>query len=89
LTQHDAQQTGPNFLAAILQSSATRALVKGGVAALTFQFIEPHLDPSLAAEPSQSAQQLVPGHVPINKTPGRRRQASNRACPSDQRRAGR
>ena len=61
--QHGAQQTGPNLLATILQSSAARAVVKGGMAALTFQFIEPHLDTTLLSEPSQSADEFVPGHM--------------------------
>ena len=60
MTQHAAKQTGPNFLAAVLQSSAARAVVKGGMAALALQFIEPHLDPTLLTEPSQSADELLP-----------------------------
>src|SRR5689334_2858225 len=66
LTQHAAKQTGPNFLAAVLQSSAARAVVKGGMAALALQFIEPHLDPTLLTEPSQSADEFVPGHMVPN-----------------------
>jgi hypothetical protein len=36
------------------------------MAALAFQLIEPHLDPALLTEPSQSAQQLVSGHAQRN-----------------------
>ena len=51
LTQRDAQQTGPDLLAADLQSSAARAAVKGGMAAFALQFIKPHLDPTLPTQP--------------------------------------
>jgi hypothetical protein len=33
------------------------------MAALALQFIEPHLDPTLLTEPSQSADAFVPGHM--------------------------
>jgi hypothetical protein len=36
------------------------------MAALTLQFIEPHLDPALLTEPSQSADEFVPGHMMAN-----------------------
>ena len=66
MTQHSAEQTGTNLLAALLQSSAAGAVVKGGMAALTLQFIEPHLDPTLLTEPSQSTEEFVPGHMVAN-----------------------
>jgi hypothetical protein len=36
------------------------------MAALALQFIEPHLDPTLLTEASQSADEFVPGHMMTN-----------------------
>ena len=89
LTQHRSQQTGPDLLAAVFQSSAARAAVKGRMAALALQFIDAHLDPALLTEPSQSAQQLVSGHAPSNRSPARDRQGSNWTFLSNEQRPGR
>jgi hypothetical protein len=61
LPQHGTQQAGADFLAAVLQSSTSRA-VKGGMATLALQFIEPHLDPTVPTEPPQPADEFVAGH---------------------------
>jgi hypothetical protein len=62
LPQHGTQQAGADFLAAILQSSTSRAVVKGGMATLALQFIEPQLDPTVPTEPPQPADEFVAGH---------------------------
>ncbi len=60
MPQRRAQQPRSDFFAPILKSSAAQSVVKGGMAALAFQFIEPDLDPALPAEPNQPPDELVP-----------------------------
>jgi hypothetical protein len=73
LPQQGTQQPGADFLAAVLQSSTSRAVVKGGMATLALQFIEPLLDPTLPTEPSQpavSSSPIIGANAPLS-TPSR------------------
>jgi hypothetical protein len=62
------------------QHSKAIAEIERAVAALAALLVKTDSDPALAAEPSQSAQQLVSGYAPSNKRPSHPRQASNQAC---------
>jgi hypothetical protein len=73
------EQTGSNFGAPIFEHSKSIAKIERTVTALAALLVKPDDNSSLAAEPSQSAQQLFSDHAPTNKTQARRRQAGDRA----------
>jgi len=63
LTQHRVEQTGSDFSASVFEHGKAIAKTERPVAALSALLVKADDHSSLAAEPSQSAQQLVSGHI--------------------------
>ena len=72
------EQTRPDFGASVFEHGKPIAEIECAVAALAAFFFKADCNSSLAAEPSQSAQQLISGHAWMNMTPAHCRQASGR-----------
>jgi hypothetical protein len=75
LAQHRVQQTGSDLSASVFEHGKTIAEIERPVAALSALLVKADLRSSLAAEPSQSTQQLVSGHAQRNRALGHRSQA--------------
>jgi hypothetical protein len=88
LAQHEVRQAGPELSASVFEHGKAIAEIERTVTTLAAFLLEPDGNPSLVAEPSQSAQQLVSGHAPSIKIPVRRRQSGNRTFLVDEQRAG-
>jgi hypothetical protein len=62
------KQTGSDFSASIFEHGKALAEIERSVAALSALLVKANDHSSSAAEPSQSAQPLVSGHVQRNRT---------------------
>jgi hypothetical protein len=69
------EQTGSDFSASVFEHGKALAEIERSVAALSALLVKWDDHSSSATEPSQSAQQLVSGHVEMNRTLGHRGQA--------------